>query len=152
MGKPKDVPNSTSLRFSSESRVKGIQGSLRRLNDDNLSQWLREAIDLRLYMEGKGLEIEQILSGDFFKDLELRLARHSEREKDNHTYPPVMSSGQVEELSKMLIRMHGILKYQMKMLMENPNVNMTGKEYPDVFSFISNNADSFYREAFNKDN
>jgi hypothetical protein len=149
------VPDSKSIRFQTETRKKGIEQSANRLGYENLSDWLRECIDLRLYLEQRGYQLKYILSGDFISDLERTISK--DREALDKTKDVAFNSGLLSnspesaELVKMILRTHAIAKVNMRVLLSNPNLNSINKEYTELYKQISGATEEHYMKVFNSD-
>lgn len=135
------------LRLNSEERASRMSKSLRRLQSENVSKWIREAIDLRLYFEERGYDFDYILSGDFLTDIESKNNRLNEVEKAN--VEKDFSPKQMEELVKAMLRTHAMNKRLLNIVMTNPNINIKGASYEATIKSISEATDKFYEHVFN---
>ncbi|WP_130194186.1 hypothetical protein [Vibrio vulnificus] len=143
------VPENTGLRFVTEERIRGISNSMRRNGNENLSGWIREAIDMRILLERRGYDIEFIMSGDFLQSLELLNSNSEARaSQDSSGVGPSINPEQYELLIKLLLRTHGYSKQVLKIVGENPNINTTGESYERSISDTQKLANDYYDRIF----
>lgn len=149
------VPDSKTIRFQTDTRKKGIAQSANRLGYENLSDWLRECIDLRLYLEQRGYQAKYILSGDFISELEQIGARNQTATPDvqeNTLGLGLLSNTQESaELIKTILRTHAMAKVNMRVLLSNPNLNSINKEFNELYKQLSGAVDEHYHRVFNSD-
>lgn len=143
------VPEQTALRFVTEERIRGISDSMSRNGNENLSEWIREAIDMRILLERRGYDIEFITSGEFLQSLEL-LNSSSESRANNETKGVGGAIGpeQYEVLVKLLMRTHGYAKQVLKVVSTNPNINMTSEDYEDSIHKNQISTDDYFNKVF----
>lgn len=143
------VPEQTALRFVTEERIRGISDSMSRNGNENLSEWIREAIDMRILLERRGYDIEFITSGEFLQSLEL-LNSSSESRVNNETNGVGGAIGpeQYEVLVKLLMRTHGYAKQVLKVVSTNPNINMTNEDYEDSIHKNQISTDDYFNKVF----
>lgn len=152
MGKDVDVPLQVAVRFLSEDRTKAIASSMRKTSETNVSAWVRDAIDLRIYLEQRGYASDFILSGDFLQMIEELGAKNSEMDYSNiHPLTDMFTQKNVEELIKAQLRVHAMVKKSLETILKNPNINTSQTEtYESVERDIREKAEKFYMSVFNK--
>ncbi|RZQ33185.1 hypothetical protein D8T38_18245 [Vibrio vulnificus] len=122
---------------------------MRRNGNENLSGWIREAIDMRILLERRGYDIEFIMSGDFLQSLELLNSNSEARaSQDSSGVGPSINPEQYELLIKLLLRTHGYSKQVLKIVGENPNINTTGESYERSISDTQKLANDYYDRIF----
>lgn len=147
------VPLSTAIRFQTEDRTRAIGQSMKRSNEDNLSQWVRDCIDLRLYLEQRGFTPGFVLSGDLLQIIETANSP-STQEKSEASLSPLntLNEGNVEQIIKMILRNHAMTKKVLEIIADNPNVNTDPSvRYEDIVNNIQSSVNNFYDKVF-KDN
>lgn len=143
------VPEQTALRFVTEERIRGISDSMSRNGNENLSEWIREAIDMRILLERRGYDIEFITSGEFLQSLELlNSSSESGANKETKGVGGAIGPEQYEVLVKLLMRTHGYTKQVLKVVSTNPNINMTNEEYEDSIHKNQMSVDDYFNKVF----
>lgn len=141
----KAISDSTTLRFKSRTRIKAIETSMKQLGDDNLSEWLRHAIDMRIYLEQRGVSLDDVLSGSLLDRLET-----------NKSVTPSVIEGLdrsvlVEQLQAVL-RIHGMTKIIMTELLSNPNISNSNEDPAKTFEMIKGRTELFTNRIINGEN
>lgn len=149
----KNVPMQTAIRFETEERRKGIEDSLSKRGLDNLSEWIRTAVDLRLYFEQRGYEMDYLLSGDFLHDTENSTSLVSQ--VSNEETPNILSKideAAFEQIIKMILRNHALSKSILQIVADNPNINTKpNNSYESITTKIQSSANVLYSQVFNKE-
>jgi len=148
----KAVPMQTAIRFETDERRKGIEDSMKKRNLDNLSEWLRAAIDVRLYFEQRGYEMAYILSGDYLHDIENSPAQtQSVNNPETDSILNKIDEAAFEQLVKMILRNHALSKSILQIVADNPNINTKpDNSYESITTKIQNSANVLYSQVFDK--
>lgn len=141
------VPNQVSLRLGDDSRRRRIKSSLDKEPEFNVNKWIRDAIDLRLYLEARNIELEYILTGELFRELE---RSNSVSSLSENTVTSLLTEGQLEEIVKMIMRSHALLKCIGQVVIENQNINhsLAAKSFSQLFEHIKKSTDEFHDSQF----
>ncbi|MBV7300287.1 hypothetical protein [Enterovibrio paralichthyis] len=124
-----------SVKLLDEVRARGLADSMKRCGDENASSWIREAIDIRLMLEGRGFTKRELLSGSVTSSLENASNTHTPQSSMS-----LFSDSALIELTKVILRNHAMSKRLLEEVLSNPNLNSSGLEFDDVYRDLRDSA------------